>query len=39
MRAPAVMILPLVLFIMPAVFIIVITPVILKMKASGIGSH
>ena len=38
-RAPSLMILPMAVFIMPAVFIIVITPVILKMKASGIGSH
>jgi hypothetical protein len=26
-------------FIMPAVFIIIITPVVLKMKASGMGGH
>jgi len=26
-------------FIMPAVFIIIITPVALKMKATGIGGH
>ena len=38
-RAPSLMILPLAVFIMPAVFIIIITPVILKMKGSGIGSH
>ena len=38
-RAPSLMILPMAVFIMPAVFIIVITPVILKMKATGIGSH
>ena len=38
-RAPSLMILPMVLFIMPAVFIIIITPVIMQMKASGIGGH
>ena len=38
-RAPSLMILPMAVFIMPAVFIIIITPVILKMKGSGIGSH
>ena len=38
-RAPSLMILPMAVFIMPAVFIIVITPVVLKMKATGIGSH
>lgn len=36
-RAPSLMILPMAVFIMPAVFIIIITPVILKMKASGMG--
>lgn len=38
-RAPSLMILPMAVFIMPAVFIIIITPVIMKMKASGIGGH
>ena len=38
-RAPSLMILPLAVFIMPAVFIIIVTPVILKMKGTGIGSH
>ncbi len=38
-RAPSLMILPMAVFIMPAVFIIIITPVVLKMKASGIGGH
>ena len=38
-RAPSLMILPMVLFIMPAVFIIIITPVIMQMRASGIGGH
>jgi len=36
-RAPSLMLLPMAVFIMPAVFIIIITPVVLKMKASGIG--
>lgn len=38
-RAPSLMILPMAVFIMPAVFIIIITPVVLKMKASGLGGH
>ena len=38
-RAPSLMILPMAVFIMPAVFIIIITPVALKMKATGIGGH
>lgn len=38
-RAPSLMILPMAVFIMPAVFIIIITPVVMKMKASGIGGH
>ena len=38
-RAPSLMILPMAVFIMPAVFIIIITPVVLKMKASGIGGR
>ena len=38
-RAPSLMILPMAVFIMPAVFIIIITPVVLKMKASGMGGH
>lgn len=38
-RAPSLMILPMAVFIMPAVFIIIITPVVLRMKASGIGAH
>ncbi len=38
-RAPSLMILPMAVFIMPAVFIIVITPIIMKMKGTGIGSH
>ncbi|MBQ7190303.1 MAG: type II secretion system F family protein [Kiritimatiellae bacterium] len=38
-RAPSLMIFPMAVFIMPAVFIIVITPVIMQMKASGIGGH
>ena len=33
-RAPAVMIIPLVLFIMPAVFIIVVTPMIIRLKGA-----
>ena len=33
-RAPAVMIIPLVLFIMPAVFIIVLTPMIIRLKGA-----
>lgn len=36
-RAPSVMIIPLVCFIMPAVFIVIITPVVLKYKAMGLG--
>lgn len=38
-RAPSLMILPMAVFIMPAVFIIVITPMMIKMKGTGIGSH
>ena len=38
-RAPSLMILPMAVFILPAVFIIVITPVVMKMKGTGIGSH
>ena len=38
-RAPAVMIIPLVLFIMPAVFIVIITPVVLRYKAMGLGAN
>ena len=33
-RAPAVMIIPLVLFIMPSVFIIVLTPMVLRLKGA-----
>jgi len=36
-RAPSVMIFPLALCIMPAVFIVIITPVILRFKATGMG--
>lgn len=38
-RAPSLMILPMAVFIMPAVFIIVIVPVMLKMSGTGIGGH
>ena len=38
-RAPSLMIFPMALFIMPAVFIIIITPVIMQMKGTGIGGH
>ena len=38
-RAPSLMILPLAAFIMPAVFIIVITPIVMRMRAMGIGAH
>lgn len=38
-RAPSLMILPMAVFILPAVFIIVITPVMMKMKGTGIGQH
>ena len=38
-RAPSLMILPMAVFIMPAVFIIIITPVVLRMKATGIGGN
>lgn len=38
-RAPSLMILPLAVFIMPAVFIFIITPIIMQMKATGIGAH
>ena len=34
-RAPSLMLLPMALFILPAVFIIILTPVFLKMKESG----
>ncbi len=36
-RAPSLMILPMALFIMPAVFIIIITPVVMQMKGTGIS--
>ena len=35
-RAPSLMIFPMALFIMPAVFIIIITPVIMQMKVTGL---
>ena len=35
-RAPALMLLPMALFILPAVFIIILTPVFLKMKEAGV---
>jgi len=38
-RAPSLMILPMAVFIMPAVFIIIITPVIMKMSGTGIAGH
>ena len=38
-RAPSLMILPMAVFIMPAVFIIIITPVIIRMFDSGIAGH
>lgn len=38
-RAPSLMILPMALFIMPAVFIIIITPVVMQMQATGVGAH
>ncbi len=37
-RAPSLMILPIALFIMPAVFIVIGTPVFLKIQASGLGT-
>lgn len=37
-RAPSLMILPMAIFILPAVFIIIFTPVYLKIQASGMGS-
>ena len=37
-RAPSLMILPIAVFIMPSVFIMVFTPVYLRMQASGMGS-
>ena len=38
-RAPSLMIFPMALFIMPAVFIIIVTPVIMQMKGTGIGGQ
>lgn len=38
-RAPSLMILPIAMFIMPAVFIIIITPLVIKMKGTGIGGQ
>lgn len=38
-RAPSLMILPMALFIMPAVFIIVVTPIVMQMRATGLGAH
>jgi tight adherence protein C len=37
-RAPSLMLLPMALFIMPAVFIIIFTPVVIKMMDSGVGA-
>lgn len=37
-RAPSIMIFPIVLFIMPAVFIVIGTPVFLKLQESGLGA-
>lgn len=37
-RAPSLMILPMAIFILPAVFIIIFTPVYLKIQASGMGA-
>ena len=37
-RAPSLMILPIELFIMPAIFIVIGTPVFLKLQSSGMGS-
>ena len=36
-RAPSLMILPIAMFIMPAVFIVIGTPVYLKIQSSGLG--
>lgn len=38
-RAPSLMILPMAVFIMPAVFIIVITPIVMQMRALGLRAH
>lgn len=35
-RAPSLMLLPMALFILPAVFIIILTPVFLKMREAGV---
>ena len=37
-RAPSLMIIPIALFIMPAIFIVIGTPVFLKLQSSGMGS-
>ncbi len=37
-RAPSLMMLPMALFIMPAVFIIIVTPIFLRMQSSGMSS-
>lgn len=38
-RAPSLMLFPMAVFIMPAVFIIIITPVMMQMKGTGFGGH
>jgi len=37
-RAPSIMILPIVIFIMPAIFVIIGTPVLIKIQQSGLGA-
>jgi len=36
-RAPSIMILPIAIFIMPAIFIVIGIPVLLKISSSGLG--
>lgn len=37
-RAPSIMILPIAVFIMPAIFVVIGTPVLLKIQSSGLGA-
>ena len=36
-RAPSLMLLPMAIFIMPAVFIIILTPIYIRMKEAGVS--
>ena len=36
-RAPSIMILPIAVFIMPAIFVVIGTPVLIRIQSSGLG--